>query len=263
MLSSVLHVLLLALVPIGATAIGAILATWAPPGPRVRSLVQHFAAGVVFSVVAVELLPDVVRGGAIPPVSVGFACGVAVMLLLRRLTEGAEGDESAPVASVRVSSSARALPEQVAQAVLDKAPAGMLVAVGVDILLDGILLGVAFAAGAKEGLLLTIALSVELLSLGLAMASSLLARGTTRLSTIAIVVGLSLSLAVGAVIGDTVLHNAGVPLMSAVLAFGCAALLFLVTEELLVEAHEVPETMTAMAMFFAGFLLFLILGMVS
>lgn len=95
------------------------------------------------------------------------------------------------------------------------------------------------------------------------MSSSLLARGTARLPTIGIVTGLSLSLAVGATIGDAVLHNAGVPLMSAVLSFGCAALLFLVTEELLVEAHEVPETMTSMVMFFGGFLLFLILGMLG
>jgi ZIP family zinc transporter len=40
-----------------------------------------------------------------------------------------------------------------------------------------------------------------------------------------------------------------------------AALLYLVTEELLVEAHEVAETPWAAAMFFAGFLLFLVLGL--
>ena len=43
--------------------------------------------------------------------------------------------------------------------------------------------------------------------------------------------------------------------------FGAAALLFLVTEELLVEAHEEPETPLLTTTFFAGFLLILILGM--
>lgn len=47
------------------------------------------------------------------------------------------------------------------------------------------------------------------------------------------------------------------------LSFGSAALLFLVTEELLVEAHEVSETAARTAMFFAGFLLFLVLGMLG
>lgn len=57
----------------------------------------------------------------------------------------------------------------------------MLMALGVDLLIDGLLIGIAFTAGQKEG-------------------------------------------------------------MAVILAFGLAALLFLVTEELLVEAHEEPET---------------------
>jgi ZIP family zinc transporter len=48
-----------------------------------------------------------------------------------------------------------------------------------------------------------------------------------------------------------------------VLAFGAAALMFLVTEELLTEAHEEKETPLLTATFFAGFLAFLILGMVA
>ena len=43
------------------------------------------------------------------------------------------------------------------------------------------------------------------------------------------------------------------------LAFGAAALLYLVTEELLVEAHEVPDTPLLTAMFFVGFLALFIL----
>ena len=39
------------------------------------------------------------------------------------------------------------------------------------------------------------------------------------------------------------------------LSFGCAVLPYLVTEKLLVEAHEVPETPLVTAMFFAGSLL--------
>jgi ZIP family zinc transporter len=38
-------------------------------------------------------------------------------------------------------------------------------------------------------------------------------------------------------------------------------LLYLVTEELLVEAHETKDTAFATSMFFVGFLLFLLLGM--
>ncbi len=43
--------------------------------------------------------------------------------------------------------------------------------------------------------------------------------------------------------------------------FGVAALLYLVTEELLVEAHEVPETAATTSMFFVGFLLLLVIDL--
>ena len=47
------------------------------------------------------------------------------------------------------------------------------------------------------------------------------------------------------------------------LAFALAALLYLVTEELLAEAHETPDVPLVTALFFVGFLLFLMLGMLE
>ena len=43
--------------------------------------------------------------------------------------------------------------------------------------------------------------------------------------------------------------------LAAVLAFGAAALLYLVTEELLVEAHETPGTNRHVLAFFLGFII--------
>ena len=267
MLSTLVHVLALTLLPVASAAIGAIVATLWPPGPQVRSGIQHFAGGVVFSVVAVELLPDVVQLHRPLSVVGGFALGIVTMLAIRRWTEAVESETStpagqeSPLRSGQRSEATR--PARVADAATGAAPRGMLVAVGIDILLDGVLLGVAFAAGAKEGILLTLALSVEILSLGLAIAASLLDRSVSRPRSVLTVIGLAALLIPGAIVGDTVLHNASSGIMTAVLAFGCAALLFLVTEELLVEAHEVPETMGTTTMFFAGFLLFLLLGMLA
>ncbi len=42
---------------------------------------------------------------------------------------------------------------------------------GIDILVDGLVLGIAFAAGAKAGILLTVALTIEVLFLGLTVAN--------------------------------------------------------------------------------------------
>jgi len=51
--------------------------------------------------------------------------------------------------------------------------------------------------------------------------------------------------------------------LGAVLAFGLAALLYLVTEELLVEAHEVRENTVTTAMFFVGFLVLLMVDVLT
>lgn len=234
------RVALFALLPVAAAIGGGVLAAVRPPGPCSRSAILHFAAGVVFAVVAVELLPDVVRTHDVPEVVGGFALGVAALLGVRSLTASATPDAAATAGT-----------------------GGLLAAVAVDLAIDGLLLGVAFAAGAKEGRLLTLALATELLSLGLAVATALGAAGVRRgraVSTTAALAGLFLAVAVA---GASVLRRVSGHVLAVVLAFGAAALLFLVTEELLVEAHEEAETPALTATFFAGFLLFLVLGMVG
>ncbi|MBL7373015.1 transporter, partial [Escherichia coli] len=49
----------------------------------------------------------------------------------------------------------------------------LVATVGLDILVDGLVLGLAFLAGAKAGLLLTIALTLEVLFLGLSVTTEL------------------------------------------------------------------------------------------
>lgn len=44
--------------PVAASGIGAGIAVLRPPGPRVVSAIQHFAAGVVIAALAGEVLPD-------------------------------------------------------------------------------------------------------------------------------------------------------------------------------------------------------------
>ncbi len=242
----VLNVLTYALLPVAAALVGSTVAAFRPPGSKLRSMIQHFAAGVIFSVVAVELLPDVMREHRPVQVIIGFALGVVAMLGIRALTGGVEAAaEKAQAGGAR------------------KLPAAMLTAVGVDLLVDGLLIGIGFAAGAKEGRLLTLALTVELLSLGLALCVVFNQAGVARVKSVAMVFALTLLIVVGAAVGATLLHGLSDAGLEIVLSFGLAALLFLVTEELLVEAHEEPETPAATATFFAGFLLFLILGMVG
>ena len=133
----------------------------------------------------------------------------------------------------------------------------------VDVLLDGFLIGIGFAAGAREGRLLTVALTIELLSLGLALALELAEYGLPKVKVMQIVTGIASLIFIGAVVGDLILAKAPDRVMETVLSFGLAALLFLVTEELMVEAHEQPETPATTAAFFFGFLILLVLSMAT
>ena len=76
-----------ALLPAGLMLAVALLAAWRTPGPKLRSTLLHFAAGVVFAVVAVDLLPDIVKRHAPIEVGVGFSLGLTVMLGLRYFGE--------------------------------------------------------------------------------------------------------------------------------------------------------------------------------
>ena len=242
MTSKFLKIILFSLIPVFTMVLGGILALYKKPDGNIRSLILHFAAGVVFSVVAVELLPDIIREHKPAQVIIGFTLGVLTMLLIKRFTEVKELDQGKPV--------------------INKLPVSLLVAIGVDIFIDGLLLGVGFSAGNKEGTLLAIALSVELLSLGMATATELDENTLGKTKSIIVISLLASIFFISAVLGATLLHNLSDNAMEIVLSFGLSALLFLVTEELLREAHEEKETVLHTSAFFIGFLLFLVLGMI-
>lgn len=232
----VFQVLVFAMIPALAVVVGAAVASIRTPRARVQAMIQHFAAGVVFAAVAGEILPDLHDAHAPIATVIGFAIGVGIMLGIKELVEPEGAAEGRP-------SSAKA----------------MLLVVLVDILIDGLLVGVGFAAGREKGILIMVALTLEVLFLGLSTVGQLLASGASRGRAMAWALLTSAVLLAGAAIGAmiaSVLHG---QVFVGVLAFGAAALLYLVTEELLVEAHETPETPLTTAVFFLGFLvLFLI-----
>ena len=129
-----------------------------------------------------------------------------------------------------------------------------LIVVGVDLFIDGLLVGTGAAVSAETAKIIAIALTVEVLFLSLSVALRLISCGASRFMAAAVTAGLSLVVAVGAILGALVLRGAGDAVLSLVLAFAAAALLWLVVEELLVEAHDTPERPWTAAMFFVGFL---------
>lgn len=237
---SLAGVMTFAAVPAVAVVVGGLADAIRTPGPKVQSAVQHIAAGVLFAALATELLPDVVHR-RLPWVTLGgFALGVIAMLLLKAF--------------------ARRLEEREEKATPLALPTSLLLASALDIALDGLLIGVSFAAGERQGLLITIAMTLEVLFLGVATAAAMRGPNARRL-VLATTITFAVLLMAGAGIGAYFLASASANLLDGVLSFGVAALLYLVTEELLTEAHEVDETPLLTSMFFVGFLALLMIEM--
>lgn len=115
---------------------------------------------------------------------------------------------------------------------------GVLVA---DLLIDGLLIGVAATAGnGRTGLLVAVAVSVELLALGLSMAVTL--GNASRLRVIGTTAAVSFAPLAGALSGYLLGAMLGSGSLEATLAFAVAVFLFMAAEELLKEAHETRET---------------------
>jgi len=225
MMETLLSLLLYTLVPVAAIVIGAAVSVTQPRSDALVSAFEHFAAGVVFSAVAIELLPKLHEMNQPLSMIAGFVAGVLAMMATKRWLEAA----------------------------------GMLAPMAVDLFIDGLLIAIGLAAGRFGGMVLLVGLTIETLSLGLSSTPVLVQRGASKARAIVVMGGLGAMIMLGAAAGFA---TTGAPpaVLAAILGFGVSALLYLVTEELLVEAHETADTPLITTTFFLGFLIPLILA---
>jgi zinc transporter, ZIP family len=199
--------------------------------PRaLRAYMQHSAAGIITAVIAVELFPKFLAYEEHPAALWGFGVGAAAMVLLKYVTGRLEKRRA------------------------EGLPVGMAAAAAVDTAIDGVIVGAGFAVDPSLGLMLALGLGVELGALNLALASEFRKQGAGRWTTSAIVTLNALLLVAGAMAGAALLEGASDRTLTLVLSFSAAALLYLVTEELLVKGNEDANTAATSAAFFAAFL---------
>lgn len=221
--------------PVAATLCGVFVAATRAPNRQFTSALQHLAAGIVFAAVATEIVPEMLAGGELLAVGAGFSLGVFLMFGVRVLT----------VEDVREVGQPAGEPST---------PWGMLAATAVDLAIDGLLIGLGFAIDVSSGVLLTIAVAFEVLFVATGLAATLRARGSSRRFAAFSLVSMAIVTAVCMLLGASLLANLEAVERIALLSFGAAALLYLVTEELLVDAHaEGADTLVGSLLFFVGF----------
>lgn len=220
-------------IPALVASLGGLLAIFWNPSHQTRSLIQHFAAGVVLAALAVEVLPEIGREHAPAWILItSFTIGGLMMYIMK-------------LWSMRLEKKTEHMGENAFNY-------GLIAATFIDVAVDGFIIGAGFAAGGNTGLILALGLSVELLFLGLSLVSNTIHGWRVVVMSVAlagVVLGCS-------VLGNYLLLGASSSIISAMLAFGVAALLYLVTDELLVEAHTIEEKPSSTLWLFAGFLVF-------
>jgi zinc transporter, ZIP family len=225
----------------GAGLAGGVVALLWAPGVKARSAIQHFAAGVVIAAVASDLIPEVEKIGTAPGILGGFAAGGLTMIGLKWVVLKFEKYEEKK----------------------HQLPVGIAAAAGVDTLVDGAIISAGFSSGQQLGALLAIALAVELLFLTLSVGSEFHKRKSKTWQGLLATVVIAAMMMVGALAAFFALRGASEATVAIVLAFGAAALIYLVAEELLVEAIEAEESLFSTATLFAGFLVVLAIKLLS
>ena len=152
---------------------------------------QHLAAGIVLSAVAVELVPKILEApddaGTTLGMTVGFFFGISLFLLILPALCGEPEEEEEEDGSTRyVSAVASGQARQTGGSMKRRPsliasmkeppphyPWPLVFAVGTDALVDGLLIGISGAGGIGAGIIISAALTVEMGFLGLTFAASL------------------------------------------------------------------------------------------
>jgi len=236
-----LEILPKVLIAAGAGLLGGIVALFWSPKVRARSAIQHFAAGAVLAAVATGVIPEAERLGSVFGILAGFAAGGLTMIGLKWLVLRFERRDKGG----------------------GKQPVGLAAAAAIDTLVDGALISAGFSSGQQLGILLVAALALELFFLNLSVGSEFSKVKSKRWQGLLVTTGISALMLVGAFIASLILRGASDATIAVGLAFGSAALIYLIAEELLVEAIQAEESLLSTAMLFAGFLVLLALKLLS
>jgi ZIP family zinc transporter len=225
----------------GAGLLGGVLALFWSPSGEVRGAVQHFAAGAVLAAVASNVIPEVERTGTFLGIMGGFVLGGLAMIGLKWVVLKFEQEEKKK----------------------QQFPVGLAAAAAVDTFLDGAIISIGFSSGQQLGVLLAIALALELLFLTLSVGVELRKSNFKPWQGLAVTTGIAVLLLVGAFGANLIFGDASEATLAVVLSFGAAALIYLIAEELLVENIQAEETIFSTVMLFSGFLVLLALKLLG
>ena len=198
--------------------LGGLLGSRLRPGKRFRAVVAHLVGGLVLGIAAADLMPAASDSGHPLALAIGFCLGFSLLLVINAVLEDPDDN----------SEQSRPRPLLL-----------LMLPFLIDSLIDGLVVGISSKAAGQQWVIpVAVALEMGLATLGL---GTLLGRGAGRwrsrvsgaLMAVTYVIGLSVSL--------VITNGLQGPALTGTLAFGTAALIYLVVEEVMKEAHARGE----------------------
>jgi ZIP family zinc transporter len=228
-----------------ATGIGGLLLLIVKrPSPRLLDALSGFTAGVMLAATAFSLLVPALELGTLPEILVGLAAGGGLFAVLDIVIPHAHGrfaEREHPLAAYLVGENRRAV-MLLSALTLHNIPEGMAV-------------GVAFAAGGPElGIPLALAIGIQNVPEGFAAAAPLVVSEQTRpkAAGVAAITGVVEPPSAFAAFFAVGVADVLLPLG---LAFAAGAMLYVIVDELIPEAHAGGNERVATLGVLAGFML--------
>ena len=224
----------MAALPAAANFAGGVLAEFVDVSRRRLSLVLHLAAGIVFGVVAVELVPEAMAvDPAWLPIA-AFVVGGLFYLVVDGLVERfSAGSGSAAI---------------------------IFFGVAIDLFSDGIMIGTGTSVEPGLGLLLALGQTPADVPEGFAAIATFKQQGVPRARRLLLAGAFSLPIALGVTVGYWGVRGASEAVQYSLLAFTAGILMTVVVEKIVPEAHEEQDGRLATILLVGGFALFALLS---
>lgn len=219
-----------------ATGLGGLLAAVAGrAGPGIMPALLGLSAGIGFTVVFFDLLPEAVRAGSWLAAGAGMMCGIAFGRVAAMVFPHLKISGSCGIVSARVGG--------------NLLRTGCLFALGVAMhnLPEGMAVGAGLEARRELGLLLAAAIGMHNIPEGMALGGVFIMGGVRPLSALAVATGAGLMLPLGTVLAG-IWMDALPGMFSFILGTGAGALLYIITAELIPESCRMHPALARVGM---------------
>ena len=222
------------------TYLGAPLAERFDVPHRVTSAALQFAAGIITALVALSLMPPAVRGGPPVAIAVMFFIGGAIYVTFEYY-------------------SAQKMTARAAETGSNVTSIGLYVGILIDLVIDGIVIGIGATLTVMTGLLLALGMAISTLPLAFVTTSTAKRQGVSPRHRRLLSAAYFLCVLVGAMVGFLLLRDAPLGLRFALIALASGFLITTVTQSMIPEANKEGEPSFAGILYLAGLSIYAIL----